>query len=161
MATPFAPYANARMRFDRRSSRIPNFRNGGRVMSESVVLDVYVKLFVPQGTNNLEAGATELKSQFLSGYITRWAPLPNGSDWLSLGTSWAWNESGLKPEGLYSGTKLETYIGDLTLLPARDGSEVGYTEIRSAIYPFGVGGIGDMIRVVAGDKILGIYSFAS
>lgn len=160
MATPFLEFANCRMRFPRRTSRIPNFRDGGRVAQEDVVMEVFAKLVFSAAQGFQQAGAMELKQQFLKGYICRWAVVPNGTDWLSLGTAWVWDESGQKPEGLASGQKVETWFGDLSGLPARDGGEQGWTDLRSVILPFGIGGIGETIRETAGDRIDGIYTFS-
>lgn len=159
MATPFLQFANARMLFTRRTDRIPNFRDGARVPTEMVVMEVFAKLSQPGNQTN-EAGALELKQQILTGYICRYAVVPSGTDWLGLGTAWGWDESGLKPEGLNSGQKCETFIGDLKGLPAREGSETGWTDLGSVLLPFGVGGIGTTLREVQGDRITGTYSFA-
>jgi len=159
MATPFLQFANCRMLFSRRTDRIPNFRDGGRVTTEMVVLEAFAKLSQPGTTN--EAGALELKQQSLDGYICRYAVVPSGTDWLGLGFGWEWDESGLKPEGLNSGQKVETFIGDLKGLPATDGGEQGWTDLGSLLLPFGVGGIGQTLREVQGDRITGIYTFAS
>ena len=160
MTTPFLQFANARMLFTRRTDRIPNFRDGARVPTEMVVMEVFAKLKLLRN-QSAEAGAQELEEQVLSGYICRYAVVPSGTDWLSLGTAWNWDESGLKPEGLNSGQKVETFIGDLSGLPAREGSEMGWTNLDTVVMPFGVGGIGATLRSVAGDPINGTYTFAS
>lgn len=159
MATPFGQFANGRMLFNRRTDRIPNFRDGARVKTEQVVLDIFCKLVFSAAQGTATAGATELKQQFLSGYICRWAKIDAGNDWLDLGTSWNWIDTGKKPDGLDSGTKIKTWIGDVKNLPARDGGEEGLTDLRSVILPYGIGGIGEVIRDVAGDRIDGVYTF--
>lgn len=161
MATPFLQFANARMLFDRRTDRIPNFRDGARTSKEQVVMEVWAKLTFSAAQGTTVAASIELKQQFLTGYICRWAVIPNGTDWLSLGSAWKWDESGKKPDGLDSGEKVRTWIGDLGNLPAQDGSEQGFTDLRSVILAFGVGGIGEIIRDVAGDRIDGIYTFGA
>lgn len=160
MATPFLPFSNARLRFKRRTSRIPNFRDGGSVPEQTVVMEAFVKLVFSAAQGFEQTGATEYKQQFMSGYITRYAAIPNGEDWLDAGANWNWDESGLKPDQLDSGQKCETYIGNLKNLPNTAGGEMGLTDFRSVILPFGVGGIGEIIRGTAGDRIDGVYVFS-
>jgi len=162
MATPFLQFANCRMLFTRRTDRIPNFRDGARVPTEMVVMEVFAKLSSMRNSNRTtDAGALALKEQAFDGYICRYAVVPSGTDWLGLGFGWEWNESGLRPEGLMSGQKVETFIGDLNGLPATDGGEQGWTDLETVLLPFGVGGIGSTLREVQGDRLTGTYSFAS
>lgn len=159
MATPFLEFANCRMNYQRRTSRIPNFREGGRVPEETVVVECFASLVFSAAQGYQQAGAQELKQQFLKGYICRYAVIPAGTNWLDPGTNWSWNESGLKPDGLQSGNKVRTWFGKLQNLPNIEHSEQGWTDLRSVILAHGVGGIGDIIRSVAGDRIDGIYTF--
>lgn len=161
MGTPFLQFSNARLRFKRRTSRIPNFRDGGRVPEEDVVIEAFTKLVFSAAQGFQQTGGAEFKQQFLSGYITRYAVIPNGADWLDAGTNWTWDESGLKPDGLDSGHKLDTWIGNLKNLPSTDGGERGLTDMRSVILPYGTGGIGEIIRGTAGDRIDGVYAFVA
>lgn len=160
MPTPFLEFANCRMHFSRRTSRIPNFREGGRVPEETVVIEAFASLVFSAAQGTQQAGSLELKQQFLKGYICRYAVIPAGTNWLADGTNWSWDESGLKPDGLQSGTKCRTWFGALEDLPSTAHGEQGITDMRSVILAHGVGGIGKIIRSVAGDRIDGIYTFA-
>jgi hypothetical protein len=157
MPSPFAPYANLRLRFERRSAAIPNFRDGSRVPTEIVVIDAWARS-TSEGGGEQQAGGLALGSFGLSGFLVRYAILPPGSDWLSLGMTWEWTETGLRPQGLQAGDKLQACWGDLSGLPAVDDAEMGWLTLSQISHPYGSGGIGAKLRAAAGDKFAGVFS---
>lgn len=157
MTSPFAAYANLRLRFERRRDAIPNFRDGGRVPTDIVVIDAWARSN-DAGGGEQQTGGIALGQFTLTGFLVRYAVLPPGSDWLSLGLSWPWVETGLRPPGLRAGETLEACWGDLSGLPAVDDAETGWLTLSQISHPYGSGGIGARLRTAAGDKFAGIFA---
>lgn len=157
MASPFAAYANLRLRFERRSQAIPNFRDGARVPTEIVVIDAWARS-AGEGGGEQQAGGMALGQFTLTGFLVRHAVLPPGADWLGLGLSWPWVNDGLRPQGLRAGEQLQACWGDLSGLPAVDDAELGWLTLSQISHPYGSGGIGARLRAAAGDKFAGIFA---
>lgn len=157
MPSPFAAYANLRLRFERRSQAIPNFRDGTHVPTEIVVIDAWARSS-GTGGDEQQTGGVAYGQFTLSGFLVRYAVLPPGSDWLGLGITWDWDDSGLRPLGLRAGDMLQACWGDLTGLPAVDDAEQGWLTLAQISHPYGSGGIGAMLRTAAGDKFAGVFS---
>lgn len=157
MASPFAEYANLRLRFERRTAAIASLRDGARVTTEVVVIDAWARSN-DAGGGEQQTGGVALGQFALSGFLVRHAVLPPGSDWLSLGLTWPWQEDGLRPEGLRAGETLQACFGDLTGLPAVDDAELGWLTLSQISHPYGSGGIGAKLRAAAGDKFAGTFA---
>lgn len=157
MTSPFAAYANLRLRFERRSDAVPNFRDGGRVPTEIVVIDAWARSN-EAGGGEQQTGGLALGQFTLSGFLVRHAVLPPGADWLGLGMTWEWLETGLRPAGLRAGETLQACWGDLTGLPAVDDAELGWLTLSQISHPYGSGGIGARLRTAAGDKFAGTFA---
>lgn len=157
MASPFAAYANLRLRFERRTDRIPRFRDGGRVPTEIVVIDAWARSSETGGGEE-QSGGLAFGQFMLTGFLVRYAVLPAGADWLGLGMTWEWDTTGLRPQGLRAGEKLEACWGDLTGLPAVDDAEMGWLTLSQISHPYGSGGIGARLRAAAGDKFAGTFA---
>lgn len=154
MPTPFAPYANLRLLFRRPSATPASLREGPRPAAvELVVIEAFAELSA--GGDGTEAGGLEIGQQALSGNITRWAILPAGATWLQAGTSWPWNDTGLRPPGLRAGEKLEAWEGPLTALPTITGGTPGWVTIHSLS---GTGGIDALVAAEAGDEFSGVFA---
>jgi len=163
MASPFAEVANARILWDRPTELPEDFREGwSGGTTDRVVVELFLKasqpsaldVASPEGRRSLVAGA----DRSVSAWVTRWAVLPDGADWLAAGTGWTWTETGLLPAGLGPGRlALPLYWGPLP------PSTVGHTctlNIDQAGGDYGTGGIGAEIRAEAGDQIIGSLQFS-
>lgn len=157
MTSPFAAYANLRLRFERRTDAIPNFRDGSRVPTEIVVIDAWARSNEAGGSEQ-QSGGLAIGQFTLSGFLVRHAVLPPGADWLGLGMTWDWDTTGLRPRGLQAGDKLQAYWGDLSELPATDDADLGWLTLSQISHPYGSGGIGARLRAAAGDKFAGLFS---
>lgn len=157
MASPFAAYANLRLRFERRTDVTPNFRDGARVPMEIVVIDAWARSN-EAGGGEQQTGGLAMGQFMLTGFLVRYAVLPSGADWLSLGITWPWVETGLRPDGLKAGEKLQACWGDLSGLPAVDDAETGWLTLSQISHPYGSGGIGARLRSAAGDKFAGVFA---
>lgn len=155
MATPFAPYANLRLLFRRPTDAPASLREGPRPPAvDLIVIEAFAE-FTP-GSGDTEAGGLVIGSQRVEANITRWAPLPAGAAFLDAGTSWSWTDTGLRPQGLTQGLKLQAFTGSLTALPTiTDGGLNGWLTIDSLS---NVGGIDDLVRQIAGDELTGTFA---
>jgi hypothetical protein len=159
MPTPFAPFANARLRWERRAAPA-NLRDGLR---RAAVATIVVELFLePDETLKRratpdqwgEGTAQASQGRNVTGYITRWATLPDGADWLDAGSSWTWDDSGLRPAGMKAGEQeLQAALVNLRELPAVDRAEIGTLVLTQLGSPYGPGGIGQLISSVAGELV--------
>ena len=160
MATPFAEFANCRIAWLRPTAALTNLRDGTRpAATTTVVMEAFIE---PAGDgqpeNRGEATAQASQGRSLSGYLTRWATLPNGADWLDAGTSWTWDDSGLRPEGLTAGRdELQAALVSIADLPATDRAEIGTLVINQLGSPYGPGGIGQQVTAIAGEYLSGVF----
>jgi hypothetical protein len=166
MATPFAPFANARLAWQKPTAALTSLRNGTRpAATTTVVIEAFIEPASDAGQKGKASGdsrgeSTALggQSRSLSGYITRWATLPNGADWLDAGTSWTWDDTGLRPEGLTAGQdELQAALVSIADLPATDRAEIGTLVINQLGSPYGPGGIGLQVTAIAGEQISGMF----
>lgn len=158
MASPFADLANIRLRWERAGSGIPDLREGSAGTVEALVIEAFAK--VPSMASPSQLGGVQIGPGGITLYVTRWALLPPGADWLGTGAGWSWTETGLRPAGLRAGARLQAFKGDLGDLPVVAGGEDGWLEINDINPPFGDGGVGAEIRQAAGDKLVGTLTLA-
>ena len=166
MPTPFAPFANARIAWQRPTEPLTSLRDGVRpVATETVVIEAYLE--PPGGASStaspLAWGPTTAQGgqgRSLSGYITRWAALGDGDDWLDAGAGWTWDDSGLRPTGMRAGQREHkaalVSIGDL---PALERAEIGTIVLHTVGSPYGPGSVGGQITAQAGEFIAGEFRF--
>jgi hypothetical protein len=153
MATPFAPFASIRMAWERPTAALTSLRDGVRATVDQVVIEAFLDELGGSGEQSI--GAQAVSGVSISGNVTRWAVVPSGASWLDSGTSWTWDETGLRPEGLPRGERLETFIGNLSALPATGQAEIGYITIATLSTE---GGIDGLIRSLAGDEFTGTFA---
>lgn len=153
MATPFAPYASIRMLWERPTAALTSLRDGTRTTVDQVVIEAYMDELGGGGEQAI--GAQSIAGSSISGNLTRWAVIPSGASWLDSGASWTWDETGLRPEGLQRGAKVQAFIGDLSALPAIGQGETGHITIAT-LSP--EGGIDGLVRTLAGDEFTGIFA---
>ena len=153
MATPFAQFPGMRMLWRRPTAALTNLREGIRPSFDSVVIEAYVETTGPN--NEQSTGGQDFGAANVEGNITRWAVLPAGSNWLDNGSSWAWDDSGLKPQGLPRGEKMTAFLGATTNLPSRGDGEVGWLTITTLSSEGGIDGI---VRQLAGDEFTGTFA---
>lgn len=153
MATPFAAFANCRMLWVRPAAPQLSLREGVRPAADQVVLEAFAKLQGPGGEQ--PSGGRAIGAATATTYLTRWARLPTGASWLDEGDCWEWVETGLRPEGLPRGEKLQAFIGDLSILPATTDGEHGWLTVATMPGP---GGIDGLVRAAAGDKLTGTFA---
>lgn len=148
MATDFAPYANLRLLWSQ-PAEITDLRSGIPAPAALVVIEAFLKGDAPtvQELPSLRTG-----TRMMAGYLTRWAPLPQGADWLAAGSSWSWTDTGLMPAGLAAEARGKAYLGPLDALPTLGGL-VGEATIMQLGGTFGIGGIGAELRTALGDAI--------
>lgn len=167
MATPFAEFANCRIAWLRPTAALTNLRDGTRpAVTTTIVLEAFVE---PSGgatgqdskaSGDSRGQSTLLggQSRSLAGYITRWAALPNGAGWLDAGTSWTWDDTGLRPEGLTAGQdEMQAALVSIADLPATARAEIGTLVISQLGSPYGPGGIGAEVTAIAGEEISGMF----
>lgn len=153
MATPFAPFASIRMVWERPTAAVTSLRDGTRATVDQVVIEAYLDDL--GGSGEQAIGAQAVSGSSISGNLTRWAVLPSGASWLDSGASWTWDETGLRPDGLPRGEKLQTFIGNLSALPAVGQAEIGHITIATLSTE---GGIDGLVRALAGDEFTGTFA---
>ena len=130
-----------------------DLREGIRPAFDTVVLEAYVDTSGPSGEQPL--GGQHIGSASVEGNITRWAVLPSGADWLDAGSSWSWDDSGLRPAGLPRGEKMAAFLGAVTSLPDLGDGEVGWLTIATMSSEGGIDGI---VWQFAGDEFTGTFA---
>ena len=153
MATPFAPFASIRMVWERPTAAVTSLRDGTRATVDQVVIEAYLDEL--GGSGEQAIGAQAVSGSSISGNLTRWAVLPSGASWLDSGASWTWDETGLRPAGLPRGEQLQTFIGNLSALPAIGQGETGHITIATLSAE---GGIDGLVRALAGDEFTGTFA---
>ena len=167
MASPFADLANGRLAWQRPTDTLINLRDGFRhTATETVVIDFFFEPGVGEGSVPPRArsddwNATTVqasKSRTISGYITRWAVLPDAAGWLDPGTGWTWNDTGLRPTGLTAGdVEFKAALVNILMLPAIDRAEVGTMTLDQLGSSYGPGGVGALINEAAGEYLMGTF----
>ena len=167
MASPFADLANGRLAWQRPTEVLTNLRDGFRhTATETVVIDFFFEPGVGEGSVPPRArsddwNATTVqasKSRTISGYITRWAVLPDAADWMDPGTGWTWNNTGLRPTGLTAGdVELKAALVNIPMLPAIDRAEMGTMTLDQIGSFYGPGGVGALINEAAGEYLMGTF----
>jgi hypothetical protein len=149
MPTDFAPYANVRILWTP-PGQITDFRSGIPTAGDPIVIEAFLKgqTGTPQDLPSIKAAP-----RILAGYITAWATVPTGADWLAAGSAFSWDTTGLAPAGLLPGVRGRGFLGNLEALPATTGGQVGEATVISIAGMFGVGGIGAELRTALGDAI--------
>jgi hypothetical protein len=130
-----------------------NFRDGVPAADGSWVVECFAKAVSP----NAQAGSlpsVDPMRLLLEGYITAWAVLPEDTIWLAAGSAFTWDTTGLAPAGLLPGAGGRGILTRLAALPTlTQPAQQGEVTITGLTEPFGVGGIGDLVRSELGDKI--------
>jgi hypothetical protein len=170
MATPYADFPNARLLWKRPVSAFTSLRDGPAVATEDLVIEGYFLLDGSGGsaanrsTDGRSAGEEGslmgMLEQPFKGWITRWALVPDGSDWLDLGSGWAWQDSGLRPDRLRpSMDPLTMLFGRLDALPDISRGQVGAATISQVGSVYGSGGVGQLLAEEVGDELRGTFSY--
>lgn len=155
MPTPFAQFASVRLIWVETTAKPADLRDGPRPgTSRSVVIEAYIEP-TPAGPAGTDAGGGEIGSQNLKGFITRWALLPSGANWLDAGAAWSWDDSGLRPAGLVAGTRMEAVECDLAALPSPPTLRRGWLTIGTLS---GTGGVDAIVRAAAGDEFSAVFA---
>lgn len=167
MASPFADLANGRLAWQRPTEPLTNLRDGFRhTATETVAIDFFFEPGVGEGSmppraRSDDRNATTVqasKSRTISGYITRWAVVPDDANWLDAGTGWVWNDTGLRPDGLIAGDEeLQAALVNITNLPAIDRAEIGTLTLDQLGSSYGPGGVGALITEAAGEYLMGTF----
>jgi hypothetical protein len=167
MPTPFASFAAARLAWQRPTEALTNLRDGFRyAATETVVIDFFFEPGVGEGSmppraRSDDRNATTIqasKSRTISGYITRWAVVPEDANWLDAGTGWTWNDTGLRPDGLTAGEdELQAALVSIANLPAIDRAEIGTMTLDQLGSSYGPGGVGAVITRTAGEYLMGTF----
>lgn len=158
MATPFAPFANARLAWRRPTAPLANLRDGvAGLATETVVIEAFLKETTVSQQDGRSGGdratAMVIDAAAVKGYITRWVVLPAGQSWLAAGTDWEWDETGVRPEGFRAnGAEAQLFRGVLAVLPATGGGTIHTIELQHVGSAYGDGGIGAVLREAAGDQ---------
>lgn len=151
MAALPSSISNIRLSFERPTSNDTNLRDGVNPVVELIALEAYVELQGGAGGPQ-PSGAGAIAAASYRGWWNRWALIPTGASWLDLGASWAWNTSGLRPDGLDEGMALEAFYGDLTALPLIGQGKRGWLTLTTLQ---GVGGIDALVRAAGLDEFSG------
>lgn len=153
MASPFAAYADTRLLWLREDAPLDSLRDGLKGSTQAIVIEAYGKLSGPTGEQ--DSGSRSIGVASCTAYFVRWAELPPRESWLAAGKDWRWNDTGLRPEGLSRGPKLQAFRGDLSILPKTTDGEFGHITIATLT---DVGGIGAAIRSSGLDKLTGTFA---
>lgn len=146
---------NIRMAFERPTANDTNLRDGLNPTAELIALEAYVEA-AGGGGGQQPSGAGVISTRSFRGWWNRWAVIPAGATWLDLGTSWSWDTTGLRPEGLLPGVTLEAFYGDLTALPSLGHGDRGWFTVETLQ---GVGGIDQLVRNAGLDEFNGQFAF--
>jgi len=145
MATDLAPYANLRLLM--KQPVVPvSLRNGPSSTASSWIIDCYAK---GEMFDTADLPSVNPRGQVLKGYVTQWAVLPSGGNWLVPSSQLQWNTTGLVPSGLRPGAIGDGFLG---VLNSTDGRK-GLATILAISDPYGIGGVGAELRQEIGDSI--------
>ena len=161
MATPFAEFANARIAWRKPTAPPTSLRGGTRPeATTTIVLEAFLEPGDGTGgtaSRGVPGGDTTLQfsgARSFTGYITRWATLPEDAGWLDAGTGWSWDDSGLRPDGLAaSSVELQAALVDMGALPDLTRAVIGAMVLTQLGSQYGPGGIGAEITSVAGEYL--------
>lgn len=149
MATPLAPYANARLLIE-----LPGQRGGPesgyrRSPGQQLVLLAFLKQASAEARSQFQQMTNaSVAADLLQGYAVAHAPLPEGADWLTLDVAAqsGADTSGTRPEQLRKGARLAALRFGSRL------SEVAeLVEVAGAYDDLGIGAI---VRQVIGDRLV-------
>ena len=150
MADNFLDLSNIRLLWTPHGS-VSTLRDGVPAAGDPVVIEAFMKGdgLSPQAIGGKAEGTVKL-----SGYITRYALLPSGVDWLAASGAFSWQIGGLRPDGLLPSAQGPAFLGDLDSLPTiASGGLHGSFKLMDLGFPYGVGGIGAELRSELGDKL--------
>ena len=145
MATDLAPYANLRLWMKQLVVPV-SLRNGPVGSGGSWIIDCYAK---GEMFDTADLPSVNPRGQVLKGYVTQWAVLPTGANWLVPSGQLQWNTTGLIPEGLKAGAIGDGFLGVLNSTNGRKG----LATILAISDPYGIGGVGAELRQEIGDSI--------
>jgi hypothetical protein len=165
MASPFADFPNIRLGWRRPAAAPTNLRDGLTTTFQLIAIDGYLSgqavtkaqlpLADPRGDR-----AAGLPTVITPGersakvFVIRWALVPLGESCFAAGTSWTWDTTGLRPDGLTaSEQELQLYLGPLDVLPTPGPGTVGTAVIDQVNGPSGDGGVGALLREEVGDQL--------
>lgn len=156
MASPFSGFQNLRI-LVAPSTAPMTLRDGVPTLPPPVDQCVVELFSKASGSSPAPRPSIEVATGSAGGFIVRWAPLDSNDHWLADAGVFSWDDSGLAPPLLRIGLVCRAFLGDLTILPDRTGGQLGELELTELGQPFGVGGIGKLIRTAAGDKWTGSF----
>jgi len=151
VTTDFFEYSNLRLLIPRPAAAPLNFREGVPAGVGHWLIHAFAR--------GPASGAPELPSIaprtiVVAGYITAWADLPAGADWLAAAGAFSWDTTGLAPAALRMGMSGRGFLGDLQALPVITGPAItGEASITALGGLYGPGGIGAELRADVGDAI--------
>ena len=158
MANDFLEYSNIRLLWTPHGT-VTSLRQGVPATGAAVVIDAFVK---GDGINSKALDGKAEGSVTLSGYLTRYATLPTGVDWLAAAGAFSWQIGGLRPAGLLPAAQGPAFLGDLASLPTiTAGGLRGTFKLADLGLPYGIGGIGAELRSELGDKISPRFSMVT
>jgi hypothetical protein len=155
MANDFLDISNIRLLWTPHGS-VSTLRDGVPAAGSSVVIEAFLK---GDGLSSQALAGKAEGTVKLSGYITRYAQLPSGVDWLAGSGSFSWQIGGLRPAGLLPSAQGPAFLGDLDSLPTIvDGGLQGAFKLMDLGFPYGIGGIGAELRSELGDKLSLVFA---
>ncbi len=150
MPSPFLQYANLRLLIRQPPTSL-NFRSGVTANTAAWVIEAYAK---GETVAAADLPSVSPRSRILAGYLTRWAVLPTGGNWLAAASAFTWTDTGLAPAGLTLGMSGRGFLGILPDLPTKSGTWLeGEATILGLSEPFGPGGIGAELRAAGVEKL--------
>lgn len=148
MASPLAPFANARLLLETPGARGGPETGYKRVAGESIVLTLFLKQVSEKERAIFKQIETQsVASDFLEGYIVSHAVLPDGADWQTYDLATGLQDTtGTRPAALYKGARAAAI---------QFGSRTSQAvEVVEAAGTFDDQGIGAIVRGVLGDRLL-------
>lgn len=150
MPSPFQEIANLRL-LVRQPPTSLNFRSGVTANTAAWVIEAYAE---GETVAAADLPSVSPRSRILTGYLTRWAVLPTGGNWLAAASAFTWTDTGLAPAGLTLGMSGRGFLGVLPSLPTKAGTWLeGEATILGLSEPFGPGGIGAELRSAGVEKL--------
>ncbi len=159
MASPFADFPNIRLGWRRPTAAPTSLRDGLSSSSQVIAIDGYLSgKSIARGRPGGEADGLPTivtpGERSAKVFIIRWALVPLGESCFHPGTSWAWDDSGLRPAGMTAGDReLQVYFGDLAAIATPPAGSIGTAVIDQVGGPSGDGGVGAVLREEAGDQL--------
>lgn len=149
MATPLAPYANARLLIATPGARGGPESGYKRTAGALIVVSLFLKQVSPEKRSVFKQITTaSVASDFLQGYVIGFVELPEDEDWLTyeLTADAGYDSSGARPVAMYKG-------GEIKALQF-GGRQTKAATVVEAAGVYDDQGIGGIVRDVIGDRIV-------